>query len=105
MGYLEFSYRLYSDGWVEQGGLWRNWNPVNASKGRTVIVTLPITMSDKNYTANLSLNSIGPSYAGLSYAVTQYTTSTIALNVWNFQISGNYTDAGVMTWVVSGYAA
>ena len=98
-------YRYYKSGWVEQGGQWRNWNPVNAGTGKNTVITLPVTMSDKNYAAHVSLNSIGPSYAGLSYAATPYTSGSIALNVWNFQIAGNYTDTGIISWSVSGYAA
>lgn len=98
-------YRKYQSGWVEQGGIWRNWNPVNAGAGKNTVITLPVTMSDKNYAAHVSLNSIGPSYAGLSLAVTQYTSGSIALNVWNFQVAGNYTDTGIISWSVSGYAA
>ena len=97
-------YRKYKSGWVEQGGTWYEWEPLNATKGKTVTKTLPITMAGTDYTAQISLNSIGGSYAGISFAIVRDTTS-VNLAIWNFQSSGNYTSSGYITWFVSGVSA
>ena len=83
-------YRLYNDGWVEQGG---------RSTGLDRTITLPITMSDANYVIITEL--IGAiSWNGYSHGVQNITTT--GFRCW---YDGDQTDPSNWSWRVSGYAA
>lgn len=97
-------YRLYSDGWVEQGGKFstpQSTNDTNAS----INVNLPVTMADNSYdfyaggmviTEN---GGTGGGWAGF-YKATGSTTTTLIISGWRTQtVSGN-----IFSWEVKGYA-
>jgi hypothetical protein len=85
-------YNLYSDGWVEQGGV---------SNGLGAVITLPVAMRDTNYTLVCSgvyssrTNTSGSSWSGVS----GYRTSTTTITL------GHTSGFATMGWQVSGYAA
>lgn len=83
-------YRKYKSGWVEQGGI------VSGVTSSYVSKTLPVEMSDTNYTF---ICNTSESFVGNQYAVGNPTSVTA------FQIK--YTGSGTATcsWQVSGIAA
>ena len=93
-------YRKYADGWVEQGGI-KSWTGV-ASK--TVTVTLPVEMSDTNYTALAIPQSTRSSTANWTFQVCfSPKSSTTALFT---AYSGNTADLSTgMSWTVEGIYA
>jgi hypothetical protein len=86
-------YRKYSDGWVEQGGIISS-----IASGGSKTATLPITMSDTNYT--LVVTSNGAYIAQPEANNSAVRTSTILITVSNG--SHNVCD---FSWQVSGMAA
>ncbi len=85
-------YRLYRSGWVEQGGY-------RTSVSNTVI-TLPIPMSDTNYTLIKTINN---DYQGNENAVTWGSAS--AAKISTTQIRLNQTIGGdIQSWEVKGKA-
>lgn len=86
-------YRLYKSGWVEQGGI---INSIGSGSSKTA--TLPITMSDTNYT--LIATSNGAYTAQTEANNSAVRTSTILITVSNG--SHNICD---FSWQVSGMAA
>ena len=82
-------YRKYKSGWVEQGGL-------KSHSTGTTDITLPIEMSDTNYSV---LGSFGTGYSAANnnnFVLIAYSTTTIRLTDNN---------SGSMYWIVSGIAA
>ena len=82
-------YRKYKSGWVEQGGL-------KSHSTGTTDITLPIEMSDTNYSV---LGSFGTGYSAANnnnFVLVAYSTTTIRLTDNN---------SGSMYWIVSGIAA
>ena len=95
-------YRLYNDGWVEQGG----YNFLAAYVSNAFFVeSLPITMADANYQVLLSGASKSQNFhPGYNFTLfsDNYTTTTFAYcarggDSRNYEISSS--------WQVSGYAA
>lgn len=82
-------YNLYSDGWVEQGGL--------AGTGETTTITLPIAMRDSTYK---------PTAIPLGTNAQAYTLMIGARDTTTLKIicGGNVKDAQKL-WSVDGYAA
>jgi hypothetical protein len=79
-------YRKYADGWVEQGGI---------STNDETPTTLPVTMSDTNYTCVVSVLYNSSTLGGASVMVKTTTSITI-----------NRTDSATnASWQVSGMAA
>ena len=85
-------YRKYADGWVEQGGL-----QTSSSGSSGVTVTLPVAMTDANYTIVATISE-------QDYFVTclSKTTTSFQFRSVNFRGEG-YNKAG--SWQVSGMAA
>ena len=88
-------YNLYSDGWVEQGGLKLN-------QGQdTGVVALPIVMSDINYTITLGA-FYNNSSAGIAYIRESPTVNSFLIKV--APVDGVVLTANKFYWQVSGYA-
>lgn len=85
-------YRKYADGWVEQGGAFAT---VDTSY-HTESITLPVAMSDANYSCFISCASTGSAYVPLIQNKT--TTGFDAYNVVN-------ATAYAAGWQVSGMSA
>lgn len=85
-------YRKYSDGWVEQGGV----------GVLSLTVTLPVTMSDANYTITTACDNYSPN-AGTPVAVYYDKTATgfTLQGRWN----GNAQGGMSVSWEVKGLAA
>ena len=83
-------YRVYSDGWCEQGGTGTN----NASAVGTITTTLLKSYADTNYTVLLT--------RGLS--ATQ-SLNVVYKNNNSFQAQSSNTPAGLYYWQTSGYIA
>lgn len=81
-------YRLYSDGWVEQGGVGRT----GSTYGR---ITLPIEMANTHYTVTTSPNGTSGNY---SISINNITTT-------GFMQNNSATDVTDQSWRVSGMAA
>ena len=91
-------YRKYADGWVEQGGVYTG----SVSAGNSVAITLAVTMSDANYTLNITGEQNSNNY---SYAVIKdgsKTTTGFSL----FAGGGSGGDSiNAACWQVSGMAS
>lgn len=88
-------YRLYADGWVEQGGVVTN-------SAETVDVQLPITMSDTSYMALADLNYGNTGWsATVNVAVLTKTTASITIQNW---YNSSY-NTGPIGWKVAGFSA
>lgn len=85
-------YRKYASGWVEQGGQFATVN----TNYHTESITLPVVMSDANYSCFISCASTGSAYVPLIQNKT--TTGFVAYNVVN-------ATAYAAGWQVSGMAA
>ena len=89
-------YNLYSDGYVEQGGVSTTANDT------FVTISLPIAMSDTNYVAQKTSITNNSSTIGnvsfRTFAVTAKTTTS-------FQIFANSYSTDGFNWQVNGYAA
>lgn len=94
-------YRKYKSGWVEQGGRSGAINGVDA----TAQITLPITMSDSNYSAyvTISRDSVG-AYRDQFLAVFNRTTTNFSVYS-NWAGSGNGSQNNYAQWLVCGIAA
>lgn len=96
-------YKLYSNGWVEQGGIVAATTSSGGIFSQTV--TLPKAMTDNNYVvlANPYRNNDFVAYEGFYLAVTTYcTTTTVHLRTYGYNTS-QYIDG--VKWEVKGYAA
>lgn len=83
-------YRLYADGWVEQGGI---------AVGNPVTITLPIVMANSNYMAVSSPNGeVSNNYVAFG----QYNYSTTGFQI---KYNGDLSSATSICWQVSGMAA
>lgn len=82
-------YRKYADGWVEQGGL----------STKEVSISLPVTMSDTNYTATAAFNTTANDYISYTICVASKTTTTILLKCQSNVVSNE------AAWRVEGMAA
>lgn len=92
-------YRIYADGWVEQGGI------VNSTKynNTSVNVMFPITMSDTGYTAIANPNTTTHQETW-QIAARCAVKSTTGMSVHGGENANNaYT--GTCSWYVCGYAA
>lgn len=88
-------YRIYSDGWVEQGGI----NTTSAVGSTTVPISLPITMGNTNYTINITkrTNDTGNLYY-YGVRVNQSSITTSGFNVLP-------DSSGGFCWEVKGMSA
>ena len=85
-------YRKYASGWVEQGGL-----QTSATGSSGVTVTLPVTMSDTNYTVVATVTGDQDYFVGCL-------NKTVSSFLWrSFTGAQGYDRAG--SWQVSGIAA
>lgn len=95
-------YRLYSDGWVEQGGKTENlaWN----TNGTTSTVNLSITMRDTSYTVTGTMGL--PSASGWhAPGCSAYANTTSSIQVRLAKSVGDATSiAAPVYWEVRGYA-
>ena len=88
-------YRLYADGWVEQGGVVTN-------TAETTDIQLPITMSGTSYTALADLNYGNTGWsATVNVAVLTKTTTSITIQNW---YNSSY-NTGPIGWRVAGFSA
>ena len=91
-------YRKYADGWVEQGGVYTG----SVSAGNSVAITLAVTMSDANYTLNITGEQNSNNYAYAVIADGSKTTTGFSL----FAGGGSSGDSiKAACWQVSGMAA
>lgn len=101
-------YNLYSDGWVEQGGMISKFTNTEANTGYPNPIALPIKMQDTNYDVratlrandNNALNVSGWSYRVL-LAIPASVNSIEICQYANSVASGTQTYA---SWEVEGYA-
>lgn len=86
--------RIYSDGWVEQGGIYNNGN--NDAYVSDIIINLPIPMADNKYNVQLShCRSVNTNlYGALVYKK----------NNSNFTIGNIISFNPGSTWYVSGFS-
>lgn len=91
-------YRLYADGWVEQGG---HVTLATASAEGATTITLPITMSDTNYTT-LALPIANVDESWFSEIYNTRTTNTFQFQWDCYQNSGSVSK---ISWKVEGMAA
>lgn len=89
-------YRKYKSGWVEQGGLAVVEGYATTSSSN---ITLPVEMSDMNYTVVATLNGAGEN-VGVGNSVLKKSTAAISLRI-NF----NSTLKRTMSWLVCGMSA
>lgn len=86
-------YRVYSDGWVEQGGLY------NRTTTGTMYMTLPVEMADISYTAVCSCAVLNRTSAFTdNWTFVPYSATTIQIYT-SSTVYGNY------AWLVSGKSA
>lgn len=86
-------YRLYSDGWVEQGGY--------HSGTQDQQITLPVAMSDNRYAIALSAQSFGSNYNGCIINIRADTQTDTGFKIQTRDYNnGNYARDGY--WQVSG---
>ena len=86
-------YRLYSDGWLEQGGV----------QGGNVTITLYKSFRDTNYTITTSFTAAQADYYAVGVHINPgKTTSTFSASMWNNAAVGTF---GSWNWVAVGYAA
>ena len=94
-------YRKYSDGFVIQGGRTGAVNGTDA----TTSVTLPITMSDANYGAYVTISRDANGSFRDQFLVA-YNRSTTSFRVYsNWAGSGNGSQNNYAQWLVCGIAA
>lgn len=91
-------YRKYADGWVEQGGQYVGI--VGVSTG--VSITLPVTMTDANYTLNITGEQNSSNWAGAVIRNGTRTTTGFQAYVWG---GGSGDQIRGLCWVVQGMAA
>lgn len=92
-------YRLYADGWVEQGGITTSGSIVQS-------VVLPIMMADTNYTISVigTSSSSNNNVSVVGYENVSTTGFDTRSNTVNGQ-SQSSTSTGVRRWEVKGMAA
>ena len=95
-------FRLYADGWVEQGGI-TNAISVAGNSGTNVDVTLPITMADTNYNILTTRKDGGSGFAQTETSTNILSTSVMCIVLWNNASSA--AAGGKFWWQVSGMAA
>ena len=83
-------YRKYKSGWVEQGGL------CNTGANKKVLINLPITMADGNYTIQVTMSWSETATAQNEGAADPTTTG--------FYVTSSYASVAGY-WQVSGVAA
>lgn len=96
-------YRLYSDGWIEQGG--RTTTFTNTANGTSdnKTVSLPIVMLDSNYTTTTARAGGGSGWSYRELDISGKTTTGFTIDEWtNAAASGTTCYA---EWQVSGIAA
>lgn len=84
-------YNLYSDGWVEQGGLLKNTSQNISS------VTFPVEMADANYT----IIRVQHQTSSIQSSIPGWTSGTESRTTTGF----TYNSTATSVWQVSGYAA
>ena len=89
-------YRKYADGWVEQGGEWVHPSPGTAYNN--VTITLPVVMSDSNYSVILSNTGTN----GTAYTKTVNTRTTTDFICTG---AGDVSKYNGFCWAVRGMAA
>lgn len=91
-------YRKYKSGWVEQGGVFTNFQ-------KQTNITMPITMQNTNYCVCTSLLQCAGDWqetVNIGVVAGSMTTTGFTIQVW-FS-NGNFT-TGLNSWHVSGMAA
>ena len=92
-------FNLYSDGWVEQGGILQEQSiPPNDYRNQTL--TLPIEMADTNYT--VTFGAVDGNRAYQSATISRTTTGG---KVIQMNRTANVTTAIQFSYIASGYAA
>ena len=101
-------YNLYSDGWVEQGGMISKFTNTEANTGYPNPIALPIKMQDTNYDVRATLRANADNVlnvSGWSYRVLlAIPTSVNSIEIYQYVngvASGTQTYA---SWEVKGYA-
>lgn len=85
-------WRIYNDGWIEQGGL-----DMSLSTGNGTLITLPIPYTNTNYTV------IQNADAGTILAINYYNSLVQLKTVNNFYIKSSGTNQ--VSWEAKGYGA
>ena len=93
-------YRLYADGWVEQGGI-ATTNGSNATP-----ITLPVEMVDANYVPFIQGMTQSDGYANAGWQVMPVGTATSPKTTTQFYAQGSITGYNLgFGWHVEGMAA
>lgn len=94
-------YRKWSDGWVEQGA---RLNDITAGQNANIEITLPIPMSDSNYTANATALLAGAGDYTVVFSVNKSLTTATKLTVVKHW-ANTTASLNSLSWEVKGYAA
>lgn len=89
-------YRLYSDGWVEQGGLWSGSLSIAAGAEAGATITFPISMANTSYYAASNTTAI---YCLPFRQIRQ--TSNCGFYFGAYEVARTLTG---FSWIVEGYA-
>ena len=81
---------MYSDGWVEQGGLFGGGSGV-------LQISLPISMKDTNYDLSVNANVSDGTYFGTGYKIAKE-----SIYVWTTNYVGTNTRQANSMWCVKG---
>lgn len=94
-------YRLYADGWVEQGGI---YDSGSLAESVETTITMPVVMSNNMYsaTATASVDAGSSSYTAGSTVIFTHSTTQLGIAFWRAS-SGCKTR--YLNWQVSGMAA
>ncbi|HBP26610.1 MAG TPA: hypothetical protein DD611_01310 [Alphaproteobacteria bacterium] len=90
-------YRKYRSGRVEQGG--------KATGSSNIVITLPVTMADVNYTHVLSVGIVPQNTSVPTRKCIAKTTSTITASSTYATGGSSAYDTGETYWLISGIAA
>lgn len=102
-------YRLYSDGWVEQGGIISKFTNTGANTGYPNVITLSIKMQNTNYDVRAMLRANDDSVSHVSgWSYRELLAIPVSVNSIQIDQYANSAASGTQTyasWEVKGYAA
>lgn len=97
-------YRLYADGWCEQGGYYSSNNTLNGYTGLEIIISLLIPYASNTYRVITSkMNSIGNQYASIIATPDELTTQNFRLKFWNIANASSSNTVVRACWYALGF--
>lgn len=92
-------YNLYSDGWIEQGGVYKNTN----TSGRVLYATIPliINMIDSQYSLSCVYENISSPKSETSFSTDSLLTNSFSVSIWD-RVTSNL-PTGNINWSIRGY--